>query len=325
MPDVRIPKPPRPKTPRPQDPRPGTPSPKIGACSAANARWRGYCGDCDEGYVLPHLLHRVLVVFVLNGLLYASTAGAQPHLRVSADVAAPGQAVTVTLTGTPDVFYAVLGSSVNGGFRYAGLPLAVGADVVILAQGLLGASGEVAVEITPPFSGTTLDRYYLQGVTSTAPNFVPLTPSVSRVVRNADLVLGLPGTPGPAGPPGPPGPPGPVGASGPPGAAGEAGAPGPAGPMGMPGPAGATTVRVRTRSVLIPSQGAAVVVVPCADGERATGGGGGTSGVGGLLLTQSLPYPQLEEGETPTGWAVSYTSTRTQSSYVHGFAICAAP
>jgi hypothetical protein len=65
--------------------------------------------------------------------------------------------------------------------------------------------------------------------------------------------------------------------------------------------------------------------LPCAPGERVTGGGGGNSGVEGLHLTQSGPYPQLTDGETPTGWFVSYQNTTGALRYVHVFAICAAP
>lgn len=147
------------------------------------------------------MIIRLIVLSVLAGSLLASTASAQPQIGVSTSIAAPGERVTVTVTGAAGEFYAVLGSTVNAGFSYAGVPLGVGSDVVILAQGVLGASGEVSVEIAPPFTGTTLDRYYLQAVTSTSQNFVPPVPSPSRAVRNGDLVLGLPGTVGPEGPP----------------------------------------------------------------------------------------------------------------------------
>ena len=50
-----------------------------------------------------------------------------------------------------------------------------------------------------------------------------------------------------------------------------------------------------------------------------------TSGVPGFIMTQSVPYPQLTDGETPTGWYVSFRNTNTQAYYVNGYAICAAP
>lgn len=233
-----------------------------------------------------------------------------------------GDSVTVTVTGRPGEFYAVLGSGVNGGFSYAGVALGVGNDVVILAQGVLGSSGERSITVVPPFNGTVLDRYYLQAVTSSTQDFVPPEPSDAHAVRNGDLVLGLPALEGPRGPAGPPGPAGAPGAVGPQGAPGLQGPPGPVGPQGSPG---ATSVRVRTRSASINANLGGGVLVPCAQGERATGGGGMVSGVPGLLLTQSVPYPQLTEGETPTGWYVSYQNTTAQSYYIHGFAICAAP
>ena len=131
--------------------------------------------------------------------------------------------MVVRVTGDPGVFFAIIGSSVNGGFSYAGVPLGVGNDLVILAQGVLGGSGERSVEVAPPFSGTVLDRYYLQAVTSTAPNFVPLQMSPVSAVRNGDLVGGLPSTAGLQGPAGPPGPSGATGPAGPPGSTGAPG------------------------------------------------------------------------------------------------------
>jgi hypothetical protein len=175
---------------------------------------------------------------------------------------------------------------------------------------VLNAEGQAVVRLLPPFMGTLLDRYYLQAVTSTAADFLQLQPSASRSVRNGDLVLGLPGTIGPQGPPGP---------------AGATGPTGPAGPAGPRGPAGPTTVRVRTASVAVPAYFPGGLEIRCADGEYATGGGGSTSGVVGFNLTQSAPYPQLTDGETPTGWYVSYQNTTAQGRFIHGFVICVAP
>jgi hypothetical protein len=126
----------------------------------------------------------ITVLVVLSG-----TAWAQPELTLSATVVAPGQSVTVTVTGAPGHYYAVIGSSVNAGFSYAGVPLAVGADVTILSMSQLDGSGQAVVAITPPFSGTTLDRYYVQAVTSTSPTFVPLQASAGAIVRNRDSGL----------------------------------------------------------------------------------------------------------------------------------------
>jgi hypothetical protein len=103
------------------------------------------------------------------------------------------------------------------------------------------------------------------------------------------------------------------------------GAAGPAGPPGPTGPAGATSVLVRTRSALSLANNYGQVLVPCAAGERATGGGGYSEGEPGLNPTQSVPYPLLFEGETPTGWFVTYHNTTNLARFVHGIAICAAP
>ena len=262
---------------------------------------------------------RLFAASTLACVLFATPVSAQPQMLLSTTMARPGEAVTVTVNGDPGEYYAVIGSSVNGGFSYAGVALGVGADVVILAQGALNSSGVASVRVVPPFNGSVLDRYYLQAVTSPAASFVPLETSPARTVRNGDLIAGL------AGADGPPGPVGPAGPAGPAGAPGAIGPQGPAGPVGLTGPAGAANVRVRTQSALLNAHFPGGVQVPCAPGERATGGGGMVSGVQGLIITQSTPYPELSEGETPTGWYVSYQNTTAQAYYIHGFAICVAP
>ena len=265
------------------------------------------------------MIIRSIVVSLIAIGACASAASAQPQLSLSTTVVTPGERVTVTMAGTPGEFYAVLGSTVNRGFAYSGVALGVGNDVVILARGVLNASGQASAQLLPPFAGTVFDRYYIQAVTSRAEDFVPLQPSVSRAVRNGDLVLGLPATSGPAGPPGP------TGASGPPGPSGPQGPAGPMGPAGPRGPSGATNVRVRTRHMLVQPSLEGSVIVPCDEGEHATGGGGSTFGQPGLILTLSAPYPQLQEGETPTGWGANYLNTGQYGRYVSAFAICAAP
>ncbi|MEZ5417373.1 MAG: collagen-like protein [Vicinamibacterales bacterium] len=168
----------------------------------------------------------------------AARAGAQPALTLSADVVAPGGATTATVSGTPGEHWALLGSTVNAGLAHAGVALAVGTDFAILATGVLPGSGQVVVNVTPPFVGTIFDRYYLQAVTSPSPAFAPLAAAPARVVRNRDLSAGITGPQGPAGPEGPAGPAGPAGIAGPAGPQGPAGAPGPTGATGASGPAG---------------------------------------------------------------------------------------
>ncbi|HQZ37668.1 MAG TPA: type II toxin-antitoxin system HicA family toxin [Vicinamibacterales bacterium] len=84
-------------------------------------------------------------------------------------------------------------------------------------------------------------------------------------------------------------------------------------------------VRVRTATGPATAHAAGSVIVACAAGERATGGGGHTSGLPGFILTQSVPYPQLTDGETPTGWFVSFDNTTGQDRFVIGIAICVTP
>ena len=179
------------------------------------------------------------VALVLGLTTLAAPATAQPTLTTPATTVAPGAPVTVTITGTPGQHYALLGSSVGAGMAYAGVNLGVGADFAILSMGAIGGTGSVSVNVTPPFVGTTLDRYYLQAVTSVSTAFVPLSASGSLVLRNNYLLAGAIGTPGPQGPVGPAGPAGAAGAPGPQGPAGPVGATGATGLTGPTGPQGA--------------------------------------------------------------------------------------
>jgi hypothetical protein len=91
------------------------------------------------------------------------------------------------------------------------------------------------VNVTAPFVGTTLDRYYTQAVTSMSPVFVPLEASNGVALRNSDLVRDL------TGPQGPQGPAGPVGAAGAqrPSVRKDRKGHGPQGPTGPAGPSDA--------------------------------------------------------------------------------------
>ena len=154
----------------------------------------------------------VLFVFALS---HGTAVAQPPQLSLSTTIAGPGSAVTATVSGTPGQRYALIASSTNAGFAFGGVQLAVGADVVVLAVGTLDGSGSIQLPVVAPFLGTTLDRYYLQAVTSQSAAFVPLAASPGVVIRNADLVSNLVGAPGPVGPVGPVGPAGPTGPAGP--------------------------------------------------------------------------------------------------------------
>ena len=134
----------------------------------------------------------------------AVNASAQVTASSTPPVVTPGQATTVTVTGVPGYYYAVVGSTTGSGFAYAGQQFAVGADVSILAMGNLDGNGQAVVQILPPFQGTALDRYYIQVATSPVPNFSPLELATGNVLVNGDLAgLVAAGTPGPQGPEGP--------------------------------------------------------------------------------------------------------------------------
>ena len=183
---------------------------------------------------------RSAVVALVATCLSTLAAEAQPTLTSSSTAVSPGVAVTLTISGIPGQQFAVLGSSVGAGLSYGGVGLGVGADMVIVTMGVVGGTGSVAVSFTPPFLGSTLDRYYVQAVTSSSASFIPLAASASVVLRNNDLLAGVVGSPGPAGPVGPVGPAGPQGPAGPTGATGVSGPVGPQGPTGATGAAGAT-------------------------------------------------------------------------------------
>ena len=122
-------------------------------------------------------------LFAIAGLLVCvSMADAQTS--VPTYIVPPGGTVNVTVTGTPGQNYAVIASTTNSGFSYGGVPLQVGPDVVILAIGVLGGTGQAGVTVTPPFPAQ--DRYYVQGVVSASPDFIPPAPLNSVTLVNAD-------------------------------------------------------------------------------------------------------------------------------------------
>lgn len=184
---------------------------------------------------------RVLVLLSAAVLSAAASASAQqPQVSVAPTVVRPGESVTVTITGAPGAFFAVLGSDVNTGQSFAGDHLKVDKDVTIVATGELDAAGQATIKAIPPFVGTALDRFYFQAVTSFQPKFDSLEASSAVVVRNGDLVTGLEGPPGPIGPIGPAGP------------AGLIGPVGPAGPQGFTGPRGPSDAWFAGNTVVLP-------------------------------------------------------------------------
>ncbi|MFN7979931.1 MAG: hypothetical protein U0P30_17500 [Vicinamibacterales bacterium] len=178
----------------------------------------------------------VLAVPLTQGVAFAQA----PTVQLSKTVVTPGAATIVTVTGQPGESFAILGSSKGSGFAFGGVNFSVGADFVILALSTLDGTGKAVVSVTPPFSGTELDRYYLQVATSPSPAFQPLKVSTGQVLVNADLsALAATVGQGPAGPQGPVGPAGAQGPAGPTGPTGATGAAGAVGPQGPAGPAGA--------------------------------------------------------------------------------------
>lgn len=183
-----------------------------------------------------------VMAFVAYLTMNTIAAAQAPAIAVSQTNVVPGTSVTVTVDGVAGQNYAIIGSLVGFGGTYAGQALSVGADYVVVFQGVLDANGRAVAPFTPPFLGSVIDRVYIQAATSPSPNFQPTALSAGVVLRNNDLVSGLTGAVGPAGPTGPAGATGlagPAGSAGPAGIAGPVGAIGATGAVGPTGPVGA--------------------------------------------------------------------------------------
>lgn len=113
------------------------------------------------GTRVPGALREVMLA--AGVLTLAVGAQAQTSLSVPDTTVTPGAGVAATISGPAGRHYALLGSTVGFGFAYGGVPLKVGTDVVILAQGTLGPSGAATVTVVPPFLGTMLDRVLYTG------------------------------------------------------------------------------------------------------------------------------------------------------------------
>lgn len=82
--------------------------------------------------LLPIPLALLLMLATAN---HALARQAPPTLSLSGDITTPGSIVTATITGQPGQHYALLGSTMGAGYSFAGVNLALGADVVIIASG----------------------------------------------------------------------------------------------------------------------------------------------------------------------------------------------
>jgi hypothetical protein len=183
---------------------------------------------------------RAFVLASLASCLFTASAVAQPQVALSSTVITPGESVSITVTGAPGAFYALLGSTIDDGTGLAGNGLKLRREASTLATGVLDGLGQATLNVKPPFLGAVLDRFYFQAATSFSPKFDTLELSSTAIVRNGDLVKGLEG---PQGPQGATGPAGPTGATGP---------TGPAGSQGLTGPRGPSDAWVRGNTVVLP-------------------------------------------------------------------------
>ncbi len=111
----------------------------------------------------------------------ATAASAQPTASPSSNIVAIGGTSTLAITGTAGQQFAVIGSTTNSGFSYAGVALAVGTDVRILGVGTLDGAGQGSFVVTPPFP--QVDRFYVQ-VATTGDGFATIAASNSVILIN---------------------------------------------------------------------------------------------------------------------------------------------
>lgn len=128
---------------------------------------------------------RLIALSWASLLLLATGAEAQPFLTAPGGTnVTTGGVVQVGITGgTPGHSFAIIGSTTNSGFSFAGTALAVGTDVQIFGVGVVDGSGNGGpFSVSVPFPAR--DRYYLQGVTSPTPAFAALTVTPGVVFLN---------------------------------------------------------------------------------------------------------------------------------------------
>jgi hypothetical protein len=271
---------------------------------------------------------RVMGAAAVLMLAWAATAHAQTiQISVPSDVVVAGATVPVTVTGPPGRYFALAGSSVGAGFTYGGVPLPLGTDIVVVHTGILDASGQAIISVTPPFLTSQLDRVYLMAAWADNPQFLPPHPSAPLVLRNGDLVGNLVGPPGPAGPPGAAGPAGPIGPAGPAGPTGPAGAigpvgpTGPAGPIGPQGPPGLAAVEVVISLSVTDATMQKALQADCPSGKVAVGGGYTV-----ITIPATTGFEVKATHPTPTGdsWRVTVDRTGAAIDWrLAAYAICA--
>lgn len=193
--------------------------------------------------------------------------------------------------------------------------LALGTAGVAVAS-VPSANGVIHACLSPPGTVRVIDTDAGQTCRS---NETPLDWN-QQGLPGPQGVPGSAGVQGPAGPAGPKGDTGPAGPQGPPGQTGPAGAQGLQGPQGVqgpPGPPGSTTLSgqsVVQNSIFVAPQASASVIAFCPTGMVATGGGFENSG--GLIVTSSIPIPQL------AGWNVSVQNQTTNRVAFNTWAVC---
>jgi hypothetical protein len=106
---------------------------------------------------------RSAIVVAIGWLATTNLAIAQPTvLSVNNQWVAPDETIRVTVSAAPHSTFGVIASGVGSGGVFAGVPLEVGADYVIIASGVLDATGRTTISYTPRFTTDGPERLYLQ-------------------------------------------------------------------------------------------------------------------------------------------------------------------
>jgi hypothetical protein len=126
-------------------------------------------------------MQQIVRAAIAAAFLSTCTAAFAQTLAPASHIVPTGGTTNVTAVGNPSQQYALIASTTNGGFSYAGVNLQVGSDVQVLAIGVLDGGGQAVVPVTPPFPAR--DRYYLQAV-FTNDGFASITPSNGVVLIN---------------------------------------------------------------------------------------------------------------------------------------------
>ena len=133
----------------------------------------------------------VSVGVLMAVLACAAESAAQPVMTVTPTEVPSGTAVTVTISGTVGLYWALAGSTRDAGLVYGGVALPLGADAQILATGVMPGTGSITLSLTPPI-GSANELYHLLAVQSANASYVPPVPSTPVALRRRGFYTNTP-------------------------------------------------------------------------------------------------------------------------------------